>query len=153
MSKFLKKVDDFFIKKKNKITKILDPKIHYLIRYDKENYNLILILDKKTNKLLFTAKYQYLGIFNNKTKTFHWAHTLVKDKRLIKESMLIQKKLKDKDLGFKVTDTSFKIKNENLELLIKVILYLTKSIWYFQLNINQELVQFISIEDILEKYI
>lgn len=153
MNKFLKQVEKHYSKSKKEIMKILNPNIHYLIKYDKENYNLILIFDKKTNQLLFSAEYQYLGIYNKKTELFYWAHTLVKDQRLVEKSKSIQKKLKKEELGFNITESNFQIKKKNLEELIKIIIYLTKSLWFFQLDLNNELVQFISIEGFLEKYI
>ena len=56
-------------------------------------------------------------------------------------------------MGFNITESNFQIKKKNLEELIKIIIYLTKSLWFFQLDLNNELVQFISIEGFLEKYI
>ena len=47
-----------------KIIKILNPKINYMVKYDKDNYDILLIFNKDNNNLLMTVKYQYIGIYN-----------------------------------------------------------------------------------------
>ena len=145
-------------KKEKKINKILDYKINYLIKFDKENHDIILIYNKDNNELLLTAKYDFIGLYNKKNKTFTWGHNLIKDKRLLKKSkityqnIMLNKKILN-SLPYKINNDEFKIKIKDLENLIKICLYFMKGLWFFPLQINNDLIQFININKFLEKYI
>ena len=153
MNNFIIKVNNYYQKRKNNIIKHLNPNIHYLVKYDKENYDMVLIYNKKNNNLLHTAKYHNFGIYNTESNIFSWAYLLVKDKRL---SILIKKvsdEIKKYKLKFNVNTTNFKLNSEDLEEFIKIVLFLSKTNWFFELRINDNLIQYILIEDFIESYI
>ena len=45
------------------------------------------------------------------------------------------------------------IEDENIISLVKISLFYMNDIWYFVQELNQNILQFISIEEILENYI
>ena len=134
------------------ILKILDTKKNYKIRKDSDNKDII-IIENENNEMLFSAKFNYIGIYNRKNSVWYWGWSLVKDKSLTKKSLLIKENLKDPNFKMLVESNNFTIKEEDLQNIIKIALYYMKDIWYFFINLDDDIIQFISIEEILENYI
>lgn len=152
MNKFINKVNSNYDSLDASITKILNPDGEYQIRKDPDDKNIIMIENYLTKELLMTAKYNYIGIYNTKKKIWYWGWSLIKDKKLIEKSLIIKKKI-NKKLKHLVEKNNIIIEEEDIPELIKISLYLMKDIWYFAQPLDNNIIQFISIENILEKYI
>ena len=50
-------------------------------------------------------------------------------------------------------NNNFTVKEEDLSNIIKISLYYMEDIWYFVQKVDDDILQFISIEEILENYI
>jgi len=153
----LKQIENYHIIAEKKIIKILNPKINYVVKYDKDNYDILLIFNKDNNNLLMTVKYQYIGIYNIAKRKFYWGWELIKDKRLIENVSKIKnlkKNKKCKKIHKYISSDIINIANKQmLNTIIHLAFYLMKAEWYFELVINDNLIQYITIQDILEKYI
>jgi len=156
MSKLLKKINANYNNLEKDILNILDPDINYQIKFDSDNKDLILLFNHNTKELLLTAKYNYIGIYNKKHKIWYWGWSLIKDKSTTTKSYQIKnlsKKNPNKQISSYISENNFHIEEKNINSLIKMALYSMNDIWYFMQNIDDDLVQFISIEEILENYI
>ena len=152
----LKQIENYHKIAEKKIIKILNPKINYMVKYDKDNYDILLIFNKDNNNLLMTVKYQYIGIYNIAKKKFYWGWELIKDKRLLEKVSEIKNLKKNKKFKIHkyISSDIIDITNEKmLNIIIYLAFYLMKAEWYFELVINDNLIQYITIQDILEKYI
>jgi len=153
MEKLLKDIEDNYLKLDKDITKILNTEIEYKLKIDPDNKDIIMIFNNLTNELLATAKFNYIGIYDKKTKMWYWAWSLVKDKSLIEKSLVVKEGLKGTDLNELVKYDKMEIEDENIISLVKMSLFYMNDIWYFVQELNQNILQFISIEEILENYI
>ena len=152
MSELSDKIEKNYTKLNQNMLKMLDPKVNYKIRKDTESKDII-ILENERNEVLFTAKFNYIGIYNRKNNVWHWGWSLVKDKTLTKKSLKIKENLIDPEFKLLVKSNNFTIKEDDIQNLIKIALYYMKDIWYFVIRLDNDILQFISIEEILEKYI
>jgi len=152
MSELSKKIDKNYDKLSQNMLKLLDPQVSYKIRKDPENKDII-ILENDNNEMLLSAKFNYIGIYNRKNNIWYWGWSLVKDKSLTKKSLLVKENLKDPEFKILVESNNFTVKEEDLDNIIKISLYYMKDIWYFVIKIDDDIIQFISIEEILENYI
>lgn len=152
MSELSKKIDKNYDKLSQNMLKLLDPQVSYKIRKDPENKDII-ILENDNNEMLLSAKFNYIGIYNRKNNIWYWGWSLVKDKSLTKKSLLVKENLKDPDFKILVESNNFTVKEEDLDNIIKIALYYMEDIWYFVIRLDDDIIQFISIEEILENYI
>ena len=113
-----------------------------------------MLFNHDTKELLLTAKYNYIGIYNKTHKKWYWGWSLIKDKTTTKKSNLIRKlSNKDKLISSYTSNNNLNIEEKEIDNLIKIALYSMGDIWYFMQSIDKNLIQYISIEEILEKYI
>ena len=154
MNNLFKKINLNYTNLEKDILNILDPEINYQIKFDSDNKDIIMLYNHDTKELLLTAKYNYIGIYNKRYKKWYWGWSLIKDKSTTKKSNLI-KKLSDKDklISSYTSSNNLNIEEKEIDNLIKIALYSMGDIWYFMQSIDKNLIQYISIEEILEKYI
>ena len=152
MSELSQKIEKYYNKMQEDMMRLLDPEINYKIRKDPDNKDII-ILENENNEMLFSAKFNYIGIYNRKNDIWYWGWSLVKDKNLTKKSLLVKENLKDPNFKILVEANNFTVKEEDLDNIIKIALYYMKDIWYFVIRLDEDIIQFISIEEILENYI
>ena len=112
-----------------------------------------MLFNYDTKELLLTAKRHYIGIYNKTHKKWYWGWSLVKDKTTTQKSYMIKKFSKDKLISSYTSKNNLDIKESEIDNLIKIALYSMGDLWYFMQNIDKNLIQYISIEEILEKYI
>jgi len=153
MDNLIKKINLNYQKLETNILKILDPNINYQIKFDKDNNDVIMLFNHDTNELLLTAKYNYIGLYNNSHNTWYWGWSLIKDKKTTEKSKNIKQLSKNNILKSYVSNNNIKINSDEIINLVKMALYSMNDKWYFIQPINHEITQYISIEEIFEKYI
>jgi len=152
MSELSKKIEKYYNESEQNILKLLDTNINYKIRKDSDNKDII-ILENENNEMLLSAKFNYIGVYNRKNNIWYWGWSLIKDKSLTKKSLLVKENLKDPEFKILVESNNFTVKEEDLDNIVKIALYYMKDIWYFVIRLDEDIIQFISIEEILENYI
>ena len=154
MTDLLDKIEKNYQKLESNMLKYLDPEINYIIKNDPENKDIIIIENLESREILFSAKFNYIGIYNRKNNIWYWAWSLIKDKNLINKSLKIKEGISNKkELEMLTKNNNFTVKEEDLSNIIKISLYYMEDIWYFVQKVDDDILQFISIEEILENYI
>ena len=155
----------------NKVTN-LNNKKNYEYIFSKNNnvHTVEVYLD---NKFILKGEYCILGLYNIQLSVWYWSWNMIfvnkklielpinKIKNFIEEINDNYKKFDNKEvelLHYLLTNNNFYISLSNIEKIIKLSLYLTKSIWYFpikQTNNDQDdestnTIQYILITKILQ---
>lgn len=149
---FSNKVDKYFNIKKKDIIDIIDPNYNYDYKFstDKDNNAIVEVL--KNNKLVIKAEYELLGLYNLFNSVWYWGfgldlvnRDLVKGSKSIKEfSKIIKKNYEDFDkkeaeiLYFRTNNNNFYTSKKNIDNIVKLGLYITKSKWFLPVCYNND---------------
>jgi hypothetical protein len=146
-SKFYNVCNDNHNKLKDIITKKIDITKTYEYAF---NENIVeMYLD---GKLKFKAEYNIMGMYNIPLSVWYWSWNIAFiNKDLIKVMDPVKDfiKILDKDyakfdrveaeeLQYMLSNGNFYISGKNIDKLFKMVLYLTKSIWYFPIRHNDK---------------
>ena len=153
----LKKIEDNFDNKFKEISKILDIKKNYNIKFNKEQ----LIISLNDNKIASTS-FNFYGIIKSDGR-FMWAYMIPGvDKRIISNIRKIKSfshlfENSDNKLMMLyhqiLTQDSILLNTEEIYLLNKLILYLSEDLYFFNSPNHSGNVQIINISKINEKYV
>jgi hypothetical protein len=149
---FSNKVEKYFDNKKKDIIDSLDPSYNYDYKFstDKNNNSIVEVL--KNGKLVIKAEYELLGLYNLFNSVWYWGYgldlvnrDLVKISKSIKDfSKTIKKNYNDFDkkeaeiLYFRTNNNNFYTAKKNIENIVKLGLYITKSIWFLPVCYNND---------------
>ena len=157
----LKKINDYDKKKSNEIKKILNIKNNFNINFDESK--LIMYLNNNTNKLI-GGNYFFFGIYQPNTKLWIWASSIP---GVNKNQILKIKELKNKSYLFENNNNKdimfiYQLLNNDIilledttkfKLINKVLLFLSDSILILNPINKSGNIQFIALNNIIEKYI
>lgn len=143
---FSKKLDDYILTKKNKISQLTNNKINSFYQnfnfvYDDQYFSKnVAIYDDQSKKIL-VGKYEILGYNNRYDNKWTWAFD---NKYLEKYFSDFSKNIYDKIKNNKI--------NKDLDLFLNLCLYYSDEIWILKKNINfdSNLEEFIIITDIIQ---
>lgn len=169
-----KKIDNYYKKVKDDIQKKLDISKEYQYNFVEENGKHIVEINSN-NKLKLKAEYNTVGLYNIPLSMWYWAWSLpFVNKKLLDKINIIkafpQKLEKQKDfnkisqveleeLHFLTSNNNFYCSGQNIDRIIRLVLYLTEALWYFPVkhvdtevnNNNQmERIEYIIITKILQ---
>lgn len=160
--KILEKIKQNSNQKQKEIFKILNSKIDYVLRFNKEKTLLELYDDK--NKKIIAGNYQFYGIYQPSTKLWIWASSIPDVK---KDTIKFINKLRLSDHLFEsdsneksdfyyqlLTQDTILVKDEQKLLWINdLLIYLSDDVYYFNPLNSQGNIQFIGLSKITQKYI
>jgi len=149
------------IKDINKYLKNYD-KIH--LTFDKNNNNIIKITDSKTKQKIITGEVNFYGVYNTDNKLWLWASSIP---GISRKQLKQINKIRGFDHLFEyndevktifyyqlLTQDSILIDDINkLEWINELLIYLSNDIYYFNPNNNLNNIQFITLKNIIEKYV
>ena len=142
---YIEKFNKYFEQNKEKIAKKFDPNKNYKYKFYKDNNNNHVVqLRDNDNLIVVEAIYDIAGIYNMYNSIWYWGWNIdTVDKQLIKRSEKVKEFAKyikthpekfthmERDkLYYWSNNGNFYTSTNNVLHLIKLILYLTKSIWY-----------------------
>lgn len=157
MAKLIKKIDEIFKRKYNKYKHLLNDKYKYF--FDKNNNNIIYFKHKKN---IIKTEFQFLGIFKKNSNLFIWADVipgvnqkLITQVELIKNSSFMFESLDNKIIQFYFQllnkDSVFINDDKYIDLIIKLVLYLTNGLFVITPVSNKNYIQFILITKIISQ--
>ena len=176
-SKFYKKVDNYFKNIKDDIQKKLDITKEYQYNFVEEN-GLNIIEISIDNKIKLRAEYNIIGLYNIPLSIWYWGYSLEFVNRKLLDKLQIIKEFSKKleindknnngefkpveleELYFITSNNNFYCSSQNIDKIIKIVLYLTKGIWFIPVkhsdkmigNINNQMdrIEYILINKILQ---
>jgi hypothetical protein len=137
---------------------------NYIIKFNIiNNQNIIKINDSNNNKIII-GEYKIFGIYNKNTKLWIWGNAIPGMNKSIIEyieniksyNFLFENNNKKKYLfyyNFLSQDTVLIDNDKMIKWINQLLLYLSNDIYYFNINISNNNVQFITLTNIIEKYI
>lgn len=154
-TKFYKKMDSYFKNIKEDIQKKLDITKDYQYNFVEENgLNIIEIIFD--NKIKLRAEYNIIGLYNIPLSIWYWGYALdFVNKKLVDKLQIVKqlpKTLLDSDsdihfssveleeLYFMTKNNDFYCSSQNIDKIIKLVLYLTKGIWYIMVKHSAQMV-------------
>ena len=160
--KILEKIKQNSNQKQKEIFKILNSKIDYVLRFNKEKTLLELYDDK--DKKIIAGNYQFYGIYQPATKLWIWASSIPDVK---KDTIKFINKLRLSDHLFESDsneksdfyyqllsqDTILVKDEEKLPWINDLLIYLSDDVYYFNPVNSQGNIQFIGLSKITQKYI
>ena len=160
--KILDKMKEYVNARQIKMFKILNPKIDYILRFNKGETLLELYDDK--DKKIISGKYHFYGIYQPSTKLWIWASSIPD---VTKDTIKFINKLKLLDHLFEsdsnrisnfyyqlLTQDILLLKDETYLLLINnLLIYLSDDLYYFNPLNSEGNIQFIGLSKITQKYI
>lgn len=160
--KILEKIKQNSNQKQKEIFKILNSKIDYVLRFNKEE-TLLELYDDKDKKIL-AGNYQFYGIYQPSTKLWIWASSIPNVK---KDTIKFINKLRLADHLFEsdsneksdfyyqlLTQDTLLLKNEEkLSWINDLLIYLSDDLYYFNPSNSEGNIQFIGLSKITQKYI
>lgn len=160
--KILEKIKQNSNHKQKEIFKILNSKIDYVLRFNKEE-TLLELYDDKDKKIL-AGNYQFYGIYQPSTKLWIWASSIPNVK---KDTIKFINKLRLSDHLFEsdsneksdfyyqlLTQDTILVKDkEKLPWINDLLIYLSDDIYYFNPVNSQGNIQFLGLSKIIQKYI
>lgn len=160
--KILEKIKQNSITREKEISKILNKKKDYVLRFNNDKTLLELYDDK--DKKIISCKYNFYGIYQPSTKLWIWASSIPDIK---KNTIKFINKLKlydhlfESDSNIK-SDFYYQLLNQDTILLNddgklswinELLIYLSNDLYYFNPSNSQGNIQFIGLSKIMEKYI
>jgi len=160
----LTKIDNYKKEKIKEINKYLDFNNNYNITFDANKNNIINITNVKTKNLVITGEINFYGVYNSDNKLWIWASSIPGiNSKQFKKIM----KIRSFDHLFEYSDD---IKNmfyyqlltqdtiliddiKYLEWINNLLIYLSNDLYYFNPNTNLNNIQFITLKNIIEKYV
>lgn len=101
-------------------------------------------------KIIYEGKYQIVGIFNITNSVWYWGWFIdYANRKLLKQSANVKKKGKellknnkiksrnDESLYYYMTTGHFMTNEPNVNLFIKLMLYITKGKWFFNIKTKE----------------
>ena len=172
---FFEKINKYYDNLKNDISKKIDIGKDYSFERYEENKNQLvnIFLDEK---LILKAEYNVIGMYNIPLSIWYWGWNiaflnkdLIKDLQMVSDFLnLLDKNYQDFDakeadlLYYFLSNPNFYITNDKIDEIIKLVLYLTKTIWFFpikyinknnNISIDQlDKIEYIVIRRILQYY-
>lgn len=160
--KILEKIKQNSNNKQKEIFKILNPKIDYVLRFNKDKTLLELYDDK--DKKMISGKYNFFGIYQSTTKLWIWGSSIPDVK---KDTIKFINKLRLADHLFEsdsneksdfyyqlLTQDILLVKNEEkLSWINDLLIYLSDDLYYFNPSNSEGNIQFIGLSKITQKYI
>ncbi len=158
----LKKINNYYNKQIIDINKKLNIKKKYTINFDKDKkQHLTIVSDKKK---ILVGKYIFLGIYEPENQLWIWASSIpgVNQKHIklindIKNKSYLFENDDDPDIIFiyqLLSNDVIQLPNmKKIELINKVLMYLTDSLIIFNPQNNIGNTQFIGLQNITEEYI
>lgn len=160
----LTKIDNYKKDKIKEINKYLDFNNNYNISFDANKNNIINITNIKNKKLIITGEINFYGIYNPNDKLWIWASSIPGiNKKQLKQVL----KIRSFDHLFEFSDdvrnifyyqllTQDTILIDNikyLEWINNLLIYLSNDLYYFNPSGNLNNIQFITLKNIIEKYV
>lgn len=148
MGKFSDKINSYFELQQSSISKYFNPDLDYKYMFSiNNNHQHIIDIFNNNNKLLLKAEYEFAGVYNINSSIWHWAWNLDFINRQLARSSLVTKKfaryikdhlyqfdpLEADDLYFRTNNGYYYTSSKNILLIVKLILYLTKSLWFLSI--------------------
>ena len=160
--KILEKIKQNSNNKQKEIFKILNPKIDYVLRFNKDKTLLELYDDK--DKKMISGKYNFFGIYQSTTKLWIWASSIPdvnKDTIKFINKLRLADHLFESDSNEKsdfyyqlLTQDTLLLKNEEkLSWINDLLIYLSDDLYYFNPSNSEGNIQFIGLSKITQKYI
>lgn len=145
--KLYEKFEDYYLKQKEEISSKYNPDNNYVYKFteDANNNNIpIMELYDEDSNLILRAEYEYIGIFNIFNSVWYWAwaiefinHKLTNESKKVKKyakTMLQDMKqtdpIEDEYYYFIAKTSNFYTSSDNINKIIKFMLYVTKGLWY-----------------------
>ena len=141
---FLVKINKYYNKNKKSIVGKYNPNENYSYKFTLDENNNSIVKLYKNKKPVLDAIYDIAGIYNLYNSVWYWGFNIDRvNRKLVERSKVIKKfpkyikehpseftnRTRD-ELLFRTNNGNFHTSIDNIKLLIKLILYLTKSIWY-----------------------
>ncbi len=160
---FLNKINKYYNKNKKNIVgkyKLNNGDYSYKFILDGNNNNIIKLY--KNKKPVLDAIYDIAGIYNLYNSVWYWGFNIDRvNRKLVERSKVIKKfpkyikehpseftnRTRD-ELLFRTNNGNFHTSIDNIKLLIKLILYLTKSIWYIPICYGKDDTTFVCINNL-----
>ena len=143
ITSYMEKFNKYFEQNKIKVAKKFDPNKNYKYKFYKDNNNNHIVQLYDDNNLVIEATYDIAGIYNIYNSIWYWGWNIdTIDRQLVKRSKKVKGfakyiknhlgiSLKERDkLYYWSSNGNFYTSTNNVLHLIKLILYLTKSVWY-----------------------
>jgi hypothetical protein len=159
---YFDKVESYYQSKKN-FTKKLDQDLKYDYKFntDKEGNHILNIISE--DKIVMKLEYDIIGIYNNDIKMWYFGYAVDhSNKLLIKKSKIIKdvmNKISDnldlidqkeiEELQFYSDNPAVFTSSDNLSKIVKLMMYLMKSMWFLSVSHSDNYIEFISVRKIL----
>ena len=141
--KFYKKIDNYFKDIKDDIQKKLDITKEYDYNFIEEN-GIHIVEISLDGKMKLKAEYNVIGLYNIGLSVWYWGYALQFINRKLVEKLqpiknLVKTLEKDsnnfspvelEELHFITSNNNFYCSSQNIDRIIRLVLYLTKAIWY-----------------------
>ena len=164
--KFFDTIDSYYNSINDDMKKkiILDNKNNYEFTFS-QNDNTQIVEVYLNDKFILKAEYVILGLYNIQLSVWYWCWNIAfvnkksielstdKIKTFINTLEDNYDKFNKHDaevIHYLLSNDNFYISNDNINKIIKLSLYLTKSIWYFPIKQNSDLLQYVLITKILQ---
>lgn len=152
--------DEYYIiyyeQAKNSIRNTINLKYQYDLKFNDSDNKIYVYLN---GNLVLKGEYFIAGMYNICSSTWYWGWNIdfinkdyVKPNKKninILDNIQITNLLKQQ-MYFYLSNGSFYLSNSNIRQLIKLVLYITKSIWYFPVRLNNDNIQYIFITKIVQ---
>lgn len=143
MNKIGNQINNYFNKMKREITNKIGNQNELNYTFEKDNNEIPIIEVFNKNQLLFKAEYNVIGIYNIPLSVWYWGWNIgFIDKKLINDILEVKNFkniLKDKYQEFDpieaeqfyylLSNDNFYISNDKIELITKLVMFLTKGVW------------------------
>ena len=139
---FKEEVDNYYENALQIMKKKIDLSVNYDFKFSEENDSYIVELYKK-DKLKLRAEYSVVGVYNIPLSVWYWAWNIA----FINKSLIINQDnikvflnrleqeyssfdpVEAEDYYYLLNNPNFYISDENINKIIKLVLYLTKGLW------------------------
>lgn len=147
--KFFTDINNHYNILKNNISKSIDISKDFDYVFSNDN-NIDIVEIYFDGKIKIKAEYNFIGMFNIPFSIWYWSWNIAFiNKNLIKEmlpvknfskSMILEKnyykynKKNTDELYYITSNDNFYISHKNIDKILKLVLFLTKSVWYFPIK-------------------
>lgn len=161
MGKINKKIESYYKKKIKEISKVLNKNDDYILALD-DKHDKLKVIHEKTKKVILTGKYNFYGIIND--DTWIWASSIPGvNKKFIKKinelkqmSYLFENDNNPRILFYHqllTQDMILLTDKEQINWINQLLIYLGNDIYFFNPTNTKGNLQFITLNQIIEKYI
>jgi hypothetical protein len=160
----IKKIKKYYIKKFKEISTFLNIKKEYRINFINVNNIKLLALYDNKNILKIKGNFNFYGIYQPNTNLFIWASSIEdmnkdffdKINNIKSFSYLFENNNNEKMLFYYqlLTQDVLYIKDKNkLQWINELLIFLSNDIYYFNPSTSNLNIQFITLSNIIEKYV